>query len=87
MRRPFRLRFPEFRGASNLGKFSAWDQSAILPATTLYLLLNAELEPSIGIATVNGQLSVSVTFDVATRLEWFRRLEHLLRSIPALSAP
>jgi hypothetical protein len=72
---------------SNLGKFSARDQSVILPVTALYLMLNAELEPSIGIATANGQLCVSVTFDVATRLEWFRRFEHLLRSISALSAP
>ena len=50
-------------------------------------LLNVELEPSIGIATANGQLCVSVTFDVATQLEWFRRFEHLLRSISALPAP
>jgi hypothetical protein len=52
---------------SNLGKFSISNPAASLRVTALYLLLNAELEPGIAIATADGRIGVSATFDAPTR--------------------
>jgi hypothetical protein len=51
---------------SNLGKFSTSDQTNALRVTALCLLLNTELEPSIAVATAEGRMCVSATFDSPT---------------------
>jgi hypothetical protein len=59
---------------------------AHLRVVALYLLLNVELEPAIAVATADGQIFVSVTFDATAGIEWFGQFENLLRSAatPAL---
>jgi Condensation domain len=71
---------------SNLGIFSVGDSMAHLRVVALYLVLNVELEPAIAVATADGQIFESVTFDATAGIEWFGQFENLLRSAatPAL---
>jgi hypothetical protein len=71
---------------SNLGEFSTSDQTNVLRVTALYLLLNTELEPSIAVATAEGRMCVSGTFDSPTPPQWFEKFEHLIRSTATLAA-
>jgi hypothetical protein len=72
---------------SNLGRFSTSDHTSTLRVTALYLLLNTELEPNIAIATAEGRICVSATFDAATPPRWFAQFEHLIRSTATLAVP
>jgi hypothetical protein len=70
---------------SNLGKFPSSNQTNALRVTALYLLLNTELEPSIAVATAEGRICVSATFNLPVRPRWFENFEQLIRSITTLT--
>ena len=72
---------------SNLGQFPTGLLSKSLQVTRFYLLLNAELEPAIGVASANGRTGITLTSDQPQSAEWLESFQSRFRSETLRNAP
>jgi hypothetical protein len=72
---------------SNLGQFPTGLLSKALHVTRFYFLLNAELEPAIGVASANGLMGITLTSDQPQSAERLESFQSRFRSETLRNAP
>ena len=65
---------------SNLGTVPAASAESGFAVTAFRLMLNAELEPLVGVATAGGRLCLTLTSDNTSDAGWISRALERLRS-------